>query len=98
VKKARFTKQARAELLEQVAYYEAEEPGLGVRFLSEVQAAAARAASFPKHGRPAAARTRRRLVVDFKFSLFYTEVPGGVLIHAVASQRRAPEYWVGRLP
>ena len=97
MKRPRFTEQARAEFLEQIAYYEAEEHGLGARFRREVEAAAERAAIFPKHGRPAAAGTRRRLVIDFKFSVIYTETDYGVLVHAVASHRRAPDYWVGRL-
>jgi plasmid stabilization system protein ParE len=97
VKRARFTKQARAELLEQIAYYEAAERGLGARFRGEVEAVSTRAAMFPKHGRPSAAGTRRRKVIDFKFSVIYTETDYGVLVHAVASHHRAPDYWVGRI-
>ena len=94
---ARFTKYARSELLGQTAYYEAIEKGLGARFRSEVQAAAERAAAFPQHGKPSAGGTRRRLVTDFPFSVFYTEEPYGVLVHAVADSRRLPEYWLSRL-
>ena len=95
---ARFTKTARAELLAQVAYYEAEEHGLGVRFRREVEDTANRSAEFPKHGKPAAAGTRRRLVKDFNYAVVYTETSYGILIHAAAADRLPPEYWLSRIP
>lgn len=95
---ARFTKEARAEFLAEVAYYENLRQGLGGQFRAEVEAAAQRAAAFPLHGRNAAGGTRRRLVAKFPFSLFYTETEYGVLIHAVASDRQLPGYWLERLP
>ena len=95
--KARFTKYARSELLAQIAYYEALRVGLGARFRTEVEATAQRAATFPEHGKPSAGGTRRRFVADFPFSVVYTEVEHGILIHAVADDRRLPEYWLSRL-
>lgn len=97
MKRARFSKQARSELLAQTAYYEAIRQGLGARFRSETEAAAQRAATFPLQGKPAAGGTRRRLVNDFPFSIYYTEADDGVLIHAVAWHRQLPDYWLGRL-
>lgn len=94
---ARFTKPARAELLAQTAYYEALEASLGARFRAAVEAAAGRAAEFPKHGKPSTAGTRRRLVSGFPFSVVYTEADFGIVIHAVADSRRLPGYWVSRL-
>lgn len=94
---ARFTRPARAELLAQTAYYETLEVGLGARFRSEVEAAAARAALFPEHGKPAARSSRRRLIAGFPFVLVYTQAAPGILIHAVADTRRLPEYWLNRL-
>ncbi len=98
MKQARFTKLARAELLAQTSYYETIRDGLGARFRSEVEAAAHRAAMHPLQGKPAAGGTRRRLVSNFPFSLFYTQTEGGVLIHAVAGHRQLPEFWLSRLP
>lgn len=97
MKQARFTKYARSELLEQTAYYESIEQGLGARFRAEVEAATKRAATFPLHGKSSAGETRRRLVADFPFSVVYTQEDYGVLIHAVADTRRPPEYWLSRL-
>jgi plasmid stabilization system protein ParE len=97
VNRARFTQQARIELLAQTRYYETVRAGLGARFRSEVEAAAQRAAAFPLHGKPSVGGTRRRLVASFPFTLFYTAEEYGVLVHAVASHRQPPDYWVGRL-
>lgn len=97
MKRARFTRDARAELLAQTAHYEAIRKGLGARFRSQVEAAAQRAAAFPLHGKPAAGGTRRRVVTDFPFSLFYAEAEYGVLIYAVAGDQQLPDYWLGRL-
>jgi plasmid stabilization system protein ParE len=98
VNRVRFTKQAKTELLPQVAYYEAIRKNLGARFQSQVEAAAQRAAAFPLHGKLAAGGTRRRLVTDFPFSLFYTQAEFGILIHAVAGDHQFPEYWLSRVP
>jgi plasmid stabilization system protein ParE len=96
--RVRFTKQAKTELLAQVAYYEAIRKGLGARFRSQVEGAAQRAAAFPLHGKPATGGTRRRLVTDFPFSLYYTQTESGILIHAVAGDHQFPEYWLSRMP
>lgn len=97
MKRARFTRQAPAELLAQTACYEALQKGLGARFRTEVETTAKMAASFPLHGKAAVAGTRRRLIADFPFKIFYTETEYGVLIHAVAGDQQAPEYWLARL-
>ncbi len=95
---ARFTREARAELLAQIAYYATIRTDLGARFRAEVEAAAQVAATFPLHGKPAAGGTRRRLVAGFPFKLFYTQADDGVLIHAVAGDHQLPEYWLSRAP
>jgi plasmid stabilization system protein ParE len=98
VTKARFTSEARSELLAQTAYYETLRKGLGARFRTEVEKAAQLAATFPKHGRPGPASTRRRLIADFPFKLVYTEADFGILVHAVAGNHQLPEYWLSRVP
>jgi toxin ParE1/3/4 len=97
VKQARFTALARAELLAQISYYENRRAGLGARFRAEVQAASELAASSPKAGAPIAKVARRRLLSTFPFALVYSETNYGILIHAVAHNRRRPTYWIGRL-
>lgn len=65
MKRARFTREARAEFLAQTAYYETLRHGLGARFRAEIEQAAQLAAAFPLHGKAGPAGTRRRLVADF---------------------------------
>lgn len=97
MRRARFSREARDELLAQVAFYEELRHGLGARFRSEVETAAALAVTFPLHGKPGPARTRRRLVADFPFKLFCSQTEYGILVHAVADDRQRPEYWLHRI-
>ena len=97
MKLARFTREARSELLAQTAYYETIRKGLGARFRAEVERTAQLAATFPLHGKPGPAQTRRRMVADFPFKIFYTEVEYGILIHAVAGDHQFPEYWLSHI-
>lgn len=97
MRRARFTREARSELLAQTAYYEAIRPGLGARFRAEIEKTAQIAAAFPLHGKPGPAGTRRRLVPDFPFKLFYSQTSYGVLVHAVAGDHQLPEYWLSRV-
>ena len=94
---ARFTALARAELLAEISYYENRRSGLGARFRAEVEATSELAASSPTSGAPIAGVARRRLLPTFPFALVYTETDYGILIHAVAHNRRRPTYWIERL-
>jgi toxin ParE1/3/4 len=97
VKQARFTALARAELLAEISYYENRRAGFGARFRAEVEATSELAVSSPSSGAPIAGVARRRLLPTFPFALVYTETDYGILIHAVAHNRRGPTYWIGRL-
>ncbi|HYE41416.1 MAG TPA: type II toxin-antitoxin system RelE/ParE family toxin [Ramlibacter sp.] len=97
MKRARFSDLARAELLAEVAYYENRRPGLGARFRIEVEAASEHAAASPKSAPLIARLARRRQLPTFPFRIIYTETDYGILIHAVAHNRRSPAYWVQRL-
>ncbi len=97
MKVARFTAHARAELLAEITYYETRRAGLGTRFRAEVEAVSEEAAASPKSGSPVAGAARRRWLSTFPFSLVYTETDYGILVHAVAHNRRRPTYWLGRL-
>jgi toxin ParE1/3/4 len=71
VKEVRFLEEALEEFLEQVAYYEGREKGLGERFRLAVQAATALAATHPKLGSTWKLGTRRVFPKGFKFSVVY---------------------------
>jgi len=97
VKRARFAAPARRELLAEVAYYEAKEPGLGGRFLAAVEEATARALAYPLTGTPASERTRRIVLKGFPFALVYRTDDLGLVIFAVAHHARRPGYWRNRI-
>jgi len=97
VKKARFITPARYEFLAEVNYYNKTQAGLGARFVSAVEEAAARALAFPLAGSLSIAGTRRVILRGFPFSIFYRIEPSGIVIFAVSHHARHPEHWVTRL-
>lgn len=96
MKGVQFSAEARLELLHETRYYEKARAGTGGRFRLAVEAAAVRALAFPDSGKPAARQTRRLLVKGFPFAIVYERTGTGIFIHAVAADRRQPDYWVGR--
>jgi plasmid stabilization system protein ParE len=92
-----FLPAAEEEFLHAVAWYEAKRPGLGAEFLAEVERAARRIVSFPQHGSPYLAGTRRIVLRRFPYSVVYSPDPEDLLVVAVAHQRRKPGYWKGRI-
>jgi len=97
VSRARFIAAARLEFLAEVIYYSEVEAGLGVRFATAVEEAAARALAFPESGSQYRSNTRRVFVKDFPFSLIYRPEPDGIVIFAVAHHARRPFYWQSRV-
>ena len=97
MKRARFIAAARREFLAEVAYYSAQEPGLGARFAASVEEATARAVAFPLTGSPASKNTRRIFIKDFPFAVVYRADENGVVILAFAHHSRHPEYWQARV-
>lgn len=92
-----FLPAAEAEFLHQVASYEDARPGLGADFLEEVNRATRRIASFPRHGSPYLAGTRRIVLRRFPYSIVYLEESPGSLIIAIAHHRQKPGYWRARV-
>lgn len=97
MKTARFVAPARREFLVEVAYYNNQQPGLGLRFSAAVEEAAARALAFPLAGTPASANTRRVFLKGFPFALVYRPVTEGIVIFALAHHSQQPEYWQPRV-
>ncbi len=93
----RFLEPAQAELLEAISYYLAIRPELGARFEQAVAEAIRSAVAHPEHGAPRAKSTRRWLVKGFPFAIVYRANESGVLIVAIAHQRKRPVYWTGRI-
>ena len=93
---ARFHGDARLEFLDEVAYYEAIEAGLGKRFRQSVEAAVALAVSLPLAGSPYKHGTRRVFARKFPFSIVYMVGENEIVIFAVAHFKRKPGYWRSR--
>ena len=94
---------AEADLDEAMFWYEAEEDGLGLRFMDAVHKLAREVVDFPQMGTPAPdlpheLGIRRIPVKPFPYWLV-TMLQGDVLVViAVASQIRLPDYWHDRVP
>ena len=93
-----FHPAAESEHLEQVAYYEAQKPGLGQRYLSQVEATIARVCESPQLYRiDRVPHIRRAPVFEFPFQVIFRESNGVIEILAVSHSRRRPQYWLSRL-
>ena len=93
----RFHEAARGETLAATDFYEKQAKGLGAAFISEVEESVDRMSDNPESGAPYTGNCRRILLRRFPFNVIYTVDDGGILIVAVAHQRRKPGYWSERL-
>jgi toxin ParE1/3/4 len=99
MKRARFHREARAELIEAGQYYERQRRGLGMRFRVAVQDAVAAVRRSPTAFSPyRGSDIRKCLVQDFPYTVFYIEFDADIWIAAVAHQRRQQDYWAHRSP
>ena len=80
-------------MVEAAFFYEAESAELGFEFLDDVQRAIDSLREHPKLGQAVGRSLRRALLRRFPFSLIYSEEADGILVVAVAHQRRHPDYW-----
>jgi plasmid stabilization system protein ParE len=91
--KYRLTSAALYELREATLYYERKEPGLGLKFLDEIDDTVERILRFPRAWHPLSARTRRCRTHRFPFGLLYQVRSDEILITAVMDLRRDPSRW-----
>ncbi len=87
---------ARRELEEAFAFYEQEQPGLGRRFLDEVEACRDLIERLPEAWHPLGKSLRRCRLRHFPYGLIYRVQGERLEIIAVAHLHRAPEYWRNR--
>ncbi|HVS31697.1 MAG TPA: type II toxin-antitoxin system RelE/ParE family toxin [Thermoanaerobaculia bacterium] len=92
--KSRFHEAAAKDLADDIAYYDAATPGLGIQLLVEVRAAVQFLETFPL-GAPEHSETMRvKSLVRFPHSLLYVIEENEVVILAVAHQRQDFNAWV----
>jgi toxin ParE1/3/4 len=79
-------------------YYEAEKPGLGLRFVDAVEEAIDAILEFPESApvTPFDERLRQKLVTGFPCMIIYSIRDTGIRIEAVAHTSREPGYWQDR--
>lgn len=88
-----FHEAAETELNDAAAYYEAENPGLGLAFIDEIEAVLHAIEANPHASPRRSGRVRRRPLVQFPYSVLYSFDGTAIRILAVAHQRRRPYYW-----
>jgi plasmid stabilization system protein ParE len=95
-KKVSFHELAEFELNDATVFLEIEREGLGLRFLSAVEAAVAQIREHPEASPVIIQDVRRKVLRRFPYSIMYSIKPDRIRILAIANQRRRPFYWRGR--
>lgn len=93
----RYLSVALRELEEAIQYYEDADPGLGLRFYSEVRNAIERIKRFPEAWQPISKRTRQCRTKVFPFGIIYSIRGDEIVVVAVAHLKRRPGYWKDRV-
>jgi hypothetical protein len=88
---------AEAEIVEAVAYYNDQCPGLGFEFAAEAKATLGRIADFPDAWPPFSLRSRRCLLNRFPYGILYCQHQDEILVLAVMHLKRASKHWRTRL-
>ena len=88
---------AEAEADEAAAWYEAEQPGLGIEFLLELDAAIERAAETPLAYAQVFMEVRRVLTRRFPFAVYFVYEHDVVEVFAILHQQRASSLWQSRV-
>jgi hypothetical protein len=94
--KALFLEEARLEMVEAAEFYEAQQAGLGDRFLIAVLRAVGDIEENPRRWPILSGRVRRRLVGRFPYGILYRISRNEIVLLAVMHLHRHPRYWVKR--
>ena len=95
--RVRFIAPANIELDEALRYYDYQLTGLGFRVFQEVDAAIERIRFMPEAWTKIGKRTRRCMLKNFPYALFYIAEADEILITAVAHLHRNPEQYKDRV-
>jgi plasmid stabilization system protein ParE len=88
---------AEAEYQAAIDYYKEIDLALGVKFVSQVEAAIRRARGFPETYGLVAHRLRHVVTRRFPYAVIYEVMENRIFIWAVAHGGRKPGYWKRRL-
>jgi plasmid stabilization system protein ParE len=89
--------EAEADIGDAYAWYEAQLPGLGQRFLGEVSRCFDQIQSAPKRYQPVRAEARRALLRRFPYGVFFVSDDRQVSVLAVLHMARDPALWQERM-
>ena len=92
----RFVEEARGELAHAAAYYNALSPGVGDRFLFELNRLIEQIEVFPNAGLLVRPGLRQRLLPTFPYLVLYTFDGNDSAVLAVSHTSRREQYWMGR--
>jgi plasmid stabilization system protein ParE len=88
---------ARADVAGAIAFYNAQEPGLGAEFAAEVRKTIERILQFPNAWTSVSRRVRRCQVNRFPYGVFYSLKNDTVVVIAVLHSHREPRTWQTRV-
>lgn len=91
-----FHPKAEQEFIEAAAYLESRVPGLGQRFVSELERNKEILLEWPELGAQIDETFRHFVFRRFPYSLIYVLEPTVIWVVAVAHDRRLPDYWRNR--
>jgi toxin ParE1/3/4 len=91
-----FHPDAVLEIREATLYYQAQQVGLGKRFLSTVEESLTRISNFPESFPVVASNIRQCKVARFPYAIVYRVQVNYIQVIALAHSRRKPQYWAGR--
>jgi hypothetical protein len=92
-----FLKEAEAEYLEAVAFFEGQRAGLGASLIKEFERVVKLAEERPNAWKVVHPSGIRRIgLTRFPFAVFFRTLPEGPQVTAFAHHRRRPGYWLKR--
>jgi plasmid stabilization system protein ParE len=89
-----FSKFAKNELNDAVAFYETELAGLGRLFKQEIRSSISRIKEHPEAWSIEKGDVRKALLHRFPYKILYSIEKDHIIILAIAHQHRKPNYWV----
>jgi len=92
----RFHPAAETDLGDAANRYALQCPDLDQRFIAEIELALAQIVAFPEASSPVNARTRRKILPGYPYSLMYSVTEAEIRVLAVAHHARSSFYWHGR--
>jgi len=95
-KRVSFHQLAELELNDARVFFENERKGLGLHFLSAVEAAVAHIQQYPQASPIVIQDIRCKVLRRFPYSIMFSIKPDRIRILALANQKRRPFYWQDR--